>query len=49
MHNIDLTGIMLLIISVVLFVLAIRTKKAPIVAFSVAYGFLVLPLIFSFT
>ena len=46
MHDIDLTGIMLSIISSVLFLLALKSKKAYYVAFSIGYGFLVLPLIF---
>ena len=46
MHTIDLTGIMLIIFSIVFFILAIRSKKAYIVAFSIGYSFLALPLIF---
>ena len=43
----DLTGVMLFIISSVLFVLAIRSKKAYIVAFAIGYNFAALPLIFA--
>ena len=46
MHSIDLTGIMLFIISIMLFILAIRSKKAYVVAFAIGYSFLALPLIF---
>ena len=46
MHTIDLTGIMLILISSMLFLLAIRSKKAYIVAFAIGYSFLALPLIF---
>ena len=46
MHGIDLIGIMLIIFSSILFLLAIKSKKAYIVAFSIGYSFLALPLIF---
>lgn len=43
----DLTGIMLFIISSVLFVLAINSKKFYIMAFAIGYSFAALPLIFA--
>ena len=44
--SIDLTGALLIFISLVLFILAIRSKKAYIMVFAIVYNFLALPLIF---
>ena len=44
--SIDLVGALLIFISSMFFILAIRSKKAYIVAFAIGYSFLALPLIF---
>ena len=46
MHDIDLIGILLFLISSVLLTLAIKSKKSYIMACAMIYSFAALPLIF---
>ena len=47
MHDIDLIGILLFLISSTLLMLAIKSKKGYIMFYAVIYSFTALPLIFA--
>ena len=47
MHNIDLIGLLLFLISSTLLTLAIKSKNSYIMACAVVYSFAALPLIFA--